>query len=283
MAYVITVRPQQLGPDGTMLRLYVTNYLLAVRLCGRQVVLYRPRDENNKGYYGTARIIDVEPDWTDPKWIWIELGEQAIFDRPITLQEIHRGKPVSDTVFHTYSRTIRPIADGELAMLSELTGSTEWPGLAERSEGDAFAPAQQAWSSRKQLRRKKHLRDALLREYGPACVFSEKVYRKLNGRFCETQLGHIIALRYGGQDVLQNALPMSGLTNWHWDNGLISLSNAGRILVSSVASADTRALYQEGRMIRFGRPQHWPKAEYLEWHREYIFERGHQEGLRWET
>ena len=88
----------------------------------------------------------------------------------------------------------------------------------------------------------------------------------VNGLSCDTQVGHLIPLRYDGPDVIENILPMNSNANWAWDQGLIGLSNSGRILVASNAPSANRRAYEAGRMIRFPGTTFWPRPEYLEWH-----------------
>lgn len=101
----------------------------------------------------------------------------------------------------------------------------------------------------------------------------------VNGLSCDTQVGHLIPLRYDGPDVIENILPMNSNANWAWDQGLTGLSNSGRILVASNAPSANRRAYEAGRMIRFPGTTSWPRPEYLEWHRDMIFEKGPQPGL----
>lgn len=72
---------------------------------------------------------------------------------------------------------------------------------------------------------------------------------------------------------------MSAETNWLWDEGVISLTNDGRLLVSEHASPECRAFYVDGHEIPFLSSLYWPKAEFLEWHRDLIFNKGRQPRL----
>lgn len=62
--------------------------------------------------------------------------------------------------------------------------------------------------------------------------------------------------------------------NFQWDGGLVSLTNAGKVLIAKNAGPDTRALFAGHTMARFAdNPQFWPDAQYLERHRDEIFEK----------
>ncbi|QQR39447.1 hypothetical protein [Devosia rhizoryzae] len=257
------------------------NYYRAIRLIGRTVVLCRPRDEKDDGYYGTARILGVEYDYANSKWLWIALGKVTAFGLPIPLRELFGTQSTNDTPFHVYSRTLRPISPYEMERLLERGGVSQVMGFEESLTPCEILSPLPRWTTRKTKVSQKLIRDELLTLYGPACVLTEKLYTTLNGRFCETQTGHVIALRYFGPDILQNTLPMCSIANWHWDNGIVSLTNAGKILLSERASPHAKELFGHGRQVRFANSQVWPKAEYLEWHRDNIFQKGHQAGLIW--
>lgn len=283
MAYAINIRSQQMSSDGTAVRLYQTNYMRAVMLMGQAVMLYRPRGEAESGYYGWAKLSDVERDRQDPKWFWIALCDIVPFARTISLDELYGASFINDTPFYTYSRALRAISPYEMERLGHVDEVSRQPGFADNAAHAEPPATHLGWSTRKVRLRAKLLRDRLIGLYGPQCVLTEKLYTKLDARFFETQTGHVVAIGYGGPDIIQNTLPMSCIANWHWDNGLISLTNSGDILLTSKASADTKALFEHGRRIRFANSQVWPKAEYLEWHRDHIFEKGFQRSLIWQA
>lgn len=281
MGYALNVRPQQLSADGTEVRIYRSNYYRAVRLLGRTVVLYRPRGETANGYYGTAHIIGVEYDQSDPKWLWVALSRIKLFGAVIPLDQLFGATFTNDTPFHVYSKALRPISPYEMGRLLAMDEVEYAVGLEENGMLHEFRTPPVKWKNQKIRVRQKLLRDELIRLYGPACVLTEKLFTGLSGRFYETQTSHMVALRYSGPDIIQNTLPMCSIANWHWDNGLVSLTNGGEILLSSRASADAKKLFEPGRQVRFANSQVWPKAEYLEWHRDNIFEKGHQAALSW--
>lgn len=278
----MNIRTQQLSAEGTELRIYHSNYYRAVRLIGQTVVLYRPRHEDANGYYGTARLIGVEYDRTNPKWVWVALSNIIPFSQVVSLDQLYGATFTNDTPFHLYSKALRPISSYELERLQEVQEHVRFAGLSEERPGKALLAPTPKWASRKTRIRRKLLRDELIRLYGPACALTEKIYSTLSGRFFETQTSHMVALRYLGPDVIQNTLPMCSIANWHWDNGLVSLTNGGLILLSARAPPHARELFEGGRQVRFANSRVWPKAEYLEWHRDNIFEKGHQAGLVWQ-
>jgi len=280
--FALNVRTDQLSADGRALRVSRQNLLWALRLIDRALVLYRPRDEIDHGYYGVARILNVEQDGAKSNFIWLELSDVAEFPKVVTLDELYGAVATNDTPFHTYSRAVRPVTPYELARLFSLPGVPNALGLYEETiQAKLISDQVDSWTLRKVRLHQRALRAELLRVYGPRCAFTDEVYTSLSSRLFETNVGHLISLEYGGPSIIQNTLPMTGTTNWHWDGGLISATNSGHILVSAQASSSTRRLFEAGRKIRFANSKYWPRAEFLEWHRDCIFEKGRQPGLQW--
>ncbi len=279
--YALNVRRQQLSSDGMLLRISRQNLYRAIRLIGRRLILYRPRDEDDHGYFGTAHIVDVEIDPTNSTFILLALANTTLFSKPVALGELYGTLHVNDNPFHTYSRALPPMTQYEMEMLLGLERVHESLGLSEGNSPVELDEPAPHWSVSKSRTRERLLRAHMLELYGPRCALSGHLHIGMNGRFYETQVGHVVALEYGGPDIIQNVVPMTGTTNWHWDHGLISLTNHGRILVSSRASSDTHKLFERGRQVHFPDPRFWPRAEYLQWHREIIFESGRQPGLKW--
>lgn len=119
------------------------------------------------------------------------------------------------------------------------------------------------------------VRFEMLEHYGPACVFTGKVYPNLDGLGSGIDVGHLWPRGAGGLCIIQNAAPMTMDVNHQWDHGLISLRNNGDVLIASRAGSDTRALFSHIARIQFPKEvQYWPDAQYLERHRDEIFEKG---------
>ena len=97
----LNVREDQWSADRKALRVARQNYYAALRLVGRQVVLYRPRGERDPGYYGLADIINVEPDRCDAQRIWIKIDNVSAFDAPISLDCGCSGRTWSWTIHFT--------------------------------------------------------------------------------------------------------------------------------------------------------------------------------------
>lgn len=172
----LNVREDQWSADRKALRVARQNYYAALRLVGRQVVLYRPRGERDPGYYGLADIINVEPDRCDAQRIWIKIDNVSAFDAPISLDQMFGSNLVLDHPFHTYSRALRPLSPYEREYLMAAGGIAQSAGSSEGLLADpATEPGVRRWTERKQLLRKRVLRDHMLRLCGPECAFTGAV------------------------------------------------------------------------------------------------------------
>lgn len=203
--YALNVRNQQLSPDGRAVSIARQNMRRVIALIGRQVVLYRPSDESGAGYYAEATVCRVLPDFKNKDRIWVELESIRPFESPVSVDHLYESaQHLRDMPFHTYARSIRRISDYESAQLSELQDATPatlyedpLPIVAGDSEHDSD------YVTRRSRRRDRGLRAFMLQLYGPRCVFTGKVSWSLGGRNPSTQVGHLVALVYGGPDVIQ--------------------------------------------------------------------------------
>jgi putative restriction endonuclease len=92
------------------------------------------------------------------------------------------------------------------------------------------------------------------------------------GGRAEVQAAHIVSVDKGGPDKETNGIALSGTVHWMFDRGLISLSDAGDILLSSkindVASVE-KLIRPDRRAILPANGNLRPHPRYLAWHREW--------------
>lgn len=119
------------------------------------------------------------------------------------------------------------------------------------------------------------LRFEMFDVYDPKCIFTKRSYPSLNMLRYGVDMGHIWPRAAGGPDIIQNVMPMSKDANNQWDEGLISLQINGDVLIAKDAGPDTYALLAGLKRVKFPKDiQFWPNAQYLERHRDTIFEKG---------
>lgn len=280
--YAVNVRAQFLSADGNALAIAKQNLRRALILQDQRVFLYRPWGEPDPGYYAQAIIARVEPNEHNRERIWIEFADITPLAQIVTVAQLHEHSDGTRDPPFAYAPSIRRVHNYEAKQLLELEPQA-YPEFYEEAAGEErlapFRPPSR--QSRMVLLRSRVLRTEMFRLHGSRCAFTGLVGWCLNHRIPSTQVGHIVALEYGGPDVIQNVLPMSQETNWHWDAGVISLTNDGRIMIAARAAPESRKLFEEGRRVRFADARDGPRSEYIEWHRDVIFEKGRQPGLRW--
>lgn len=170
--------------------------------------------------------------------------------------------------FHTFSRPIRRVENdvyGGLVSLGMVpTGFGE-------TESVPFMVADAAGTTL----RDRALRFEMLSAYGAACVFTGNHFPSLDGNRFGVDVGHCWPRSAGGPSIIQNVLPMCKDVNYLWDEGIISLTDDGDLLLARNANPSTRLLLANFQRIRFPVDARlWPDAKFLDIHRRTIFEIG---------
>ena len=121
--------------------------------------------------------------------------------------------------------------------------------------------------------RDKQFRKRVLEIYGARCALTGM--NLINGRGrAETQAAHIKSVADGGPDSIRNGIALSGTVHWMFDRGLISLTDAGDILLSrAINDRDgvERLIYPDRKARLPANPAHRPHPAYLHWHRTKCF------------
>ena len=87
MPFVVNVRPDQLATDGRGLHLLRRNLCSALKLVGQAILLYTPSHEAGPGYFATAVMTEIAPDFEDTRFIQLSLAGLDRFERPIPLSD----------------------------------------------------------------------------------------------------------------------------------------------------------------------------------------------------
>jgi putative restriction endonuclease len=116
-------------------------------------------------------------------------------------------------------------------------------------------------------------RRAVLYAYQGRCALTGIRLVNGGGRL-ETEAAHIKSVADGGPDAVNNGIALSGTVHWMFDRGLITVSDAGDILLSSKINdqegveklifADKKARLPLAAANR-------PHPRYLDWHRSKCF------------
>ena len=121
--------------------------------------------------------------------------------------------------------------------------------------------------------RDRQFRKRVLDAYGARCALTGMKLINGGGR-AETQAAHIKSVAAGGPDAVTNGIALSGTVHWMFDRGLISLSDAGDILLSrAINDRDSvERLIHRDRKARFpASAARRPHPDYLHWHRTECF------------
>ncbi|MGA9657551.1 MAG: hypothetical protein WBQ60_00420 [Asticcacaulis sp.] len=268
--YALNVRAEQMDNAKSIVRLPRFSLPAAFKAAGHEILLFAAGREDNPGYFGTAILGDPIPDPTDASKFRLPIYNMRQLDREISLAEL-RALGVEEQPFNTYSRPIRPVFEGEQRWLIALGAII--PGFGEK-DVQPFVHAQhyRRGSVEADFRQ---LRFEMLEAYPPFCAFTRKAYLSLDGTRYGFDAGHVWPRSAGGPSIIQNVLPMSKDVNNQWDEGMVSLTNAGNVLIAKNAGPDTRALFAGVKKIVFPEdPRLWPDTQFLERHRDEIFEKG---------
>ena len=267
MLYAINVRPEQrIDETFAVVQLRKERAKRAIDLISQEFIFYQPREQTHGSYVGLGVLSSVTPEDNSPFCI-LGFDDVRMLPRTLKAQSVHGLDSDNTPLWHEYAQPIRNIsASSEIYFRQSLDLSI---GVSEPSDGENHKRV-----ARTVRVRNPQLRYDVFNAYGTSCIFSRTIFRGLTPGKVATHVGHLVPLRNGGADDISNALPMSPLANWLWDEGVIGLSNSGTILLSDKACSDTRAFIHSAKTIPFTDPKIWPRAEYLTWHRDNIFEKG---------
>lgn len=295
MKAIFDVRPDSPYDDSIERYQFPDGYLpVAIGCAGDWVILREPRRGGGQtAYIAVARIDRIEPDPATPRHHYAYLCDYLRFDRSVPLAENqrywearlrlldnrshvgrtlqgHSVRRVDDADFSAIvaaglAVTMDPVnarrLDLEPAMLDPATLALLTAPLPER-------PIEQVLLNRK-------IRDAAFRQtvlaaYNDTCAVTGLRIVNGGGR-AEAQAAHIMPVEHGGPDIVQNGIALSATVHWLFDRHLISIDEAGCLLVShNKVPADLRRLFRpEHQPIqRPSDPKLWPHPRFLHHHRE---------------
>jgi putative restriction endonuclease len=124
-------------------------------------------------------------------------------------------------------------------------------------------------------------RDAVIAVWGHSCAFCGYSVQ-LDRSDLGLEAAHIRWVQYGGPDAVNNGLACCSIHHQAMDRGAISVSDDGRVLVSSrvygSGGLESNFVSIHGTPLRAPNQRNArPKAEFLSWHRQEVF-RGEARG-----
>jgi putative restriction endonuclease len=267
----------------------------ATRLAGQWIVYQAPRPDDGGDYVAVARVerIDADADRKDWSVARIEDGSYLEFGRAVPFRHegmiVERGLLGADGRLDgdRPARLVRALSDADFNRIVELGLITE-DDLLPRIDADEdvsvsekFFEDRSVWEApvdRTTMLVNRTVRDRQFRKrvldiYGARCALTGMKLINGGGR-AETEAAHIMSVEAGGPDKVNNGIALSGTIHWMFDRGLISLSDAGDILLSREINdrENVERLIHPDRKARWPeKAEHRPHPRYLHWHRTECF------------
>jgi putative restriction endonuclease len=282
------------------------NYLAAARrMVGEWIVYLEPRRAGGRGFWAVAKVSRIERDLARPGMFLavIEPGTFLEFgtDVPFSLDKLPMERSLLNpdgTVKGSKQLAVRSLSNADFNRIVEIglmdpetklprVDATELPQTGDETRGDRVGairqtayhvelveqPVDRATMLVNRKVRDAKFRRAVLHAYQGRCALTGIRLVNGGGRL-ETEAAHIKSVADGGPDKVNNGIALSGTVHWMFDRGLISVSDAGDILLSSKIND------QEGveKLIFADKKARLPLAaairshpRYLDWHRSNCF------------
>jgi len=240
----------------------------ATRAVGQWIVYLQPPAAGPRGYHAVARVEQIVRDPADPEALLalIVPGSYLEFGRDVPGPS-DGGEPVRPVSNEAFDRVL---ALG-LIEEDELLPREEAPdGVREEAEPFLGPVARETMLTSRKVR-DRQFRKRGLDAYDNRCAFTGMRLINGGGR-AEVQAAHIMSVKADGPDTEVNGIALSGTVHWMFDRGLISLSDAGDILLSGEiddAASVERLIFPDRRARLPENARLHPHRRYLAWHREY--------------
>jgi putative restriction endonuclease len=258
---------------------------------GDWIVYYEPRREGadlsgrsgRQCYFATARVNRIEQDRSRSDHFYAYISDYLEFTNPVpfregvTYHESSLRKQDGSTNKGQFGRALRLLLPEEYQMICRL-------GFADKQSVDqhdtamkvAEDPIEYGRPNRVQLL-ERPFRDAaftrlIQNAYESTCAMTGLKLINGGGR-CEIEAAHIRPVADDGPDSPRNGIALSRTVHWMFDRGILSISDAGEILMSPKLVPDPvrRMLHPDGN-ARFPATAAWsPHPSFLRYHREHFF------------
>lgn len=265
----------------------------ATQIVGNWIIYQEPRRAGARGYYAVAKVDRIVPDPAHEGMFLalIQPGSYLEFGRDVPFQldgrAVERGLLNPDGRLNNGRaiQSIRAISNEDFNRILSL-GLVEEEELLPRGNEEDLAraivqeeqapwepPVDRAIMLVNRTVRNRQFRKRVLEVYDRRCALTGMQLINGGGR-AEAQAAHIMSVEAGGPDVVTNGIALSGTVHWMFDRGLISVSDAADILLSSkINDLDgVQKLIYPDKKARFpAAASKRPHPRYLAWHREARF------------
>ncbi len=270
----------------------------AQQAVGDWIVYYEPtKVALSRGYFATAKVRQIIP---DPKasGMYLALIEPDSFLEfanavPFKAEDglIERGLVNADGKVSGWAQAaVRQLAGSDFKRIIERGLADDQPILPRVDEiaapqlpyleaDDEQVPFEyevervrtEMLTSR--IVRDRVFRKLVLRAYDARCAVTGIKLINGGGR-AEVDAAHIRPVEFGGPDIVNNGMALSGTAHWMFDRGLIGIADDLSIVVSRhVNDRDSvdALINRTGKLIGPGDPRGRPHPVFLAWHRENCF------------
>ncbi len=277
-------------------------YLRAVESAfGDFVIYYEPRrsSENlssrggRSAYFGTARVVRIEPDHQRSDYFYAHVEEFLPFPRPVPFKEgdhyYESGARKADgsTNKGGMGRSVRPVSEGEYDLILQAAYAhiltEEKTALAETRATSGLIPfsfAEEPETFQRPIVERvvaRPFRDAVFSSvvkeaYNNTCALTGLKIINGGGR-SEVQAAHIRPVSHAGPDSVRNGVALCGTVHWMFDRGLLSLDDNYNILLAKEKVPETiqRLINPDRRMNLPDQFELRPNPQWLRYHRETFF------------
>ena len=220
---------------------------------GNWIVYQEPRRAGGRGYFAVGKVDHIVADPAQPGMYlaMIEPGSFLEFGRDVPFQldgrAVERGLLDANGKLNNGRaiQSIRPLSNADFNRIVELglmDADPEMPRVGKvelipamvsgGGQAEFEGPVDRATMLVSRKVRKAGFRRAILYVYEGRCALTGMRLVNGGGRL-ETEAAHIMSVGDGGPDAVTNGIALSGTVHWMFDRGLIGLSDAGDILLSS--------------------------------------------------
>ena len=298
MKGVFDTRPFTEYDDDISRRYHFPNrYLGEAERMEKDWIVYREprRGGGRQAYVAVARVDRIEPDLSDPGASYAYLSDYLEFDHIVPL---HSGKQYYEDRLNSVTnpshigvalqgKSVRTITDDEFGAIAiaglATTLHEENPHRLDYGKSEADLALQEFVEASPEVQKRRiaqmlvnrPLRDWAFRRtvvsaYNETCAVTGLRMVNGGGR-AEVQAAHILAVKHGGPDIVQNGVALSATCHWLFDRYLISLRNDYSLLVAHNRVPNEFQYLFSRQLKRICLPDDeklWPQPAYIEWHRD---------------
>ncbi len=278
------------------------SYLTRAQKCkGDWIIYLEPRNvSNSRGYFAVAKVQEICPDPRDESMhlAIIEPGTYLDFGDPVPFRDnnnvvLERGLLNDEgNISGRAQQAVRPLSPEDFARIIDW-GLRDKDPILPRDEDQILPLFDEPESSGelddsvtvterdriKQLTtrvvRNRNFRKTVLRAYKERCAISGLKIINGGGR-AEVEAAHIRPVQHGGPDIVSNGIALSGTAHWMFDRGLVGLDDDMTIMISRQANDPDEIksmINDSGKLLRPNRPEEYPRAEFVTWHRDNCFKK----------